>query len=195
MNADHAADRSTTVDPIDPIALRPFVERYFTAWNSHVPAAVAACATDDVVWHSPAVPAPGRGRPAVEALVATTATAFPDYEFTRPVPWALADDDLTAYVPWRMTGTNTGTFVPPGYAPTGRPIDLDGIDVWQLRGGLIHRYRAVYDYSDVARQLGLALPRGGAAERLAVHVQRAWVRLRALAEGADHGVSSRGMVG
>ena len=56
-------------------------------------------------------------------------------------------------------------------------MDLRGIDVWQLRGGLIRRYRAVYNYSEVARQLGLALPRGGNLERIAVRAQRLLVRL------------------
>ena len=164
-------------EPIQPEALRVFCRRYLDAWNSRVPSAVAACATEDVVWESPALPGPARGRAAVADLVAATVTAFPDYEFTHPSPWAIAEDQRTAYVPWRMTGTNTGPFDPPGYAPTGSSVDLRGIDVWQLRGGLIRRYQAVYNYSEVARQLGLALPRGGNLERIAVRAQRLLVRL------------------
>ena len=91
---------------------------------------------------------------------------------------AVAPNDQTAYVPWRMTGTNTGSFDPPGYAPTGRPLDLRGIDVMQFHNGLIYRYEAVYNYSDVARQLGLTLPRNGRLERLAVTAQRLFVRAR-----------------
>lgn len=159
-------------DPIDPVELRAFSRRYLDAWNSKKPAEVAACATRDVVWDSPALLEPGIGRQAVAGLVAATATAFPDYEFTSPAPWAISDDRLTAYVPWRMTGTNTGPFEPPGFAPTGRPIDLSGIDVWRFRDGLIWRYEAVYNYSLVARQLGLALPRNGKLERIAVRTQR-----------------------
>lgn len=159
-------------EPIDPDALRAFGRRYLGAWNAHAPDAVAACATEDVVWDSPALPEPGVGRRAVAGLVAATATAFPDYQFTTPSAWAIAEDRLTAYVPWRMTGTNTGSFDPPGYAPTGRPIDLTGIDVWRFRDGLIWRYQAVYNYSEVARQLGLALPRNGRLERSAVRAQR-----------------------
>lgn len=160
--------------------LRQFAERYFEAWNSHQPAQVAACATEDVVWHSPALPEPAIGQAAVTALVAATVVAFPDYEFTPPTPWAIADDQLTAYVPWRMTGTNTGAFDPPGYAPMGQPIDLFGIDVWRFQDGRIWRYQAIYDYSDVARQLGLSLPRGGRLERVAVRAQRLLARARAM---------------
>jgi len=157
---------------IDPEQLRAFCRGYFKAWNSKSPSEVAACATEDVVWDSPALPEPGIGRREVARLVSTTAVAFPDYEFTSPSPWAIADDRLTAYVPWRMTGTNTGSFTPPGYAPTGRPIDLAGIDVWQFRGGLLCRYQAVYNYSLIARQLGLAPPRNGKIEWMAVRAQR-----------------------
>ena len=169
---------ATRPEPIDADALETFADRYFTAWNSHTPSRVTACATEDVVWVSPALPEPARGRAAVGRLVATTAAAFPDYEFTRPSPFAIARDERTAYVPWRMTGTNTGSFDPPGYAPTFRALDLHGIDVWQFREGLISRYEAVYNYSDVARQLGLALPRNGRLERLAVATQRLLARLR-----------------
>ena len=165
-------------DPIDPGELEVFSRRYFDAWNSHEPESVAACAAEDVVWDSPALHEPGRGRQDVADLVATTVAAFPDYEFTRPSSIAIAEDRLTAYVPWHMTGTNTGSFEPPGFAPTGKPIDLPGIDVWRFRDGLIWRYQAVYNYSVIGRQLGLALPRGGRLERAAVRAQRLFVGLR-----------------
>jgi steroid delta-isomerase-like uncharacterized protein len=164
-------------DPIDPRDFDSFSRRYFAAWNSHSPAEVAACATEDVVWESPALPHPGHGRSTVVEVVSSTVAAFPDYEFTQPADWAIAEDRLTAYLPWRMTGTNLGSFEPPGYAPTGRPVDLPGIDVLRFRDGLIWHYRSVYNYSVVARQLGLSFPRGGVIERVAVQAQRALVRL------------------
>ena len=170
-------------EAIEPDTLRSFIDRYLQAWNTHDPAAVAACATEDVLWDSPALPEPAKGRSAVAALVSATVTAFPDYEFTQPAPFAIADGRLTAYIPWRMTGTNTGPFDPPGYAPTGKSIDLTGIDVWQLSNGLICRYQAVYNYSLVARQLGLAPPRGGTFEQLAVRTQRLYIRMRTLFRG------------
>jgi hypothetical protein len=57
-------------------------------------------------------------------------------------------------------------------------MSVDGVDVWHMRGERIARYRAYYDMTDVARQLGLAPPRGGAAERAAVALQRLQARLR-----------------
>jgi steroid delta-isomerase-like uncharacterized protein len=167
----------TRPEPIDSDALREFSKRYLSAWNSHDGSAVAACATADVIWDSPALPVPVRGRSEVAGLVDATHAAFPDFEFSEPSPPAIAEDRLTAYFPWRMTGNNTGSFDPPGYAPTGRRVDLTGIDVWQFRDGLICRYRAVYNYSELGRQLGLLPPRGGSLERFGVRAQRALSRL------------------
>ena len=165
-------------DRIDPDAFGELADRYLLAWNSHDPSQVAACAAPDVTWNSPALHHPGRGRAAVAELVASTARAFPDYEFSRPATWAIAEDERTAYIPWRMTGTHTGRFDPPGYAPSGKPIDLHGIDVVRLRDGLIWHHESVYDYSLVTRQLGLAIARGGRVERLAVRAQRALMAIR-----------------
>ena len=165
-------------EPIDAQELHRFCETYFEAWNLHSPEAVADCASAEVLWDSPALPEIGSGREAVVDIVRATDTAFPDYQFSRPSPLAIAEDRRTAYVPWRMTGTNTGPFEPPGYAPTGRPIDLSGLDVWRFKDRLIWRYQAIYNYSLLARQLGLAMPRGGKLEWLAVRTQRLLFGLR-----------------
>ena len=72
----------------------------------------------------------------------------------------------------------TGSFEPPGFAPTGKSVDLPGIEVLRFRDGLIWQYRSMYDYSLVARQLGLGLSRGGALERAAVWGQHLLVSAR-----------------
>jgi steroid delta-isomerase-like uncharacterized protein len=169
---------TSALDAIDPGELREFAERYLAAWNSRDPAAVGACIAEDVFWEDPALIEPARGRPAVEQFVQLTETGFPDYEFSELAPPALAEDGLTAYAPWLMTGTNTGPLDPPGFAATGKRIELEGIDRWQFRDGLIWRYRAFYDFSDMARQLGLMPPRGGAIERLGARAQRLGARVR-----------------
>ena len=51
-------------------------------------------------------------------------------------------------------------------------LEVKGFDVWQFRDGLIWRYEAIYDFSQLARQLGLFPPRGGFAERALVGAQR-----------------------
>jgi steroid delta-isomerase-like uncharacterized protein len=169
---------TSALDAIDPGELRQFADRYLQAWNSRDPVAVGACLTEDVFWEDPALIEPARGRQAVEDFALLTRTGFPDYEFSELSAPAVAEDGLTAYAPWLMTGTNTGPLDPPGFAPTGKRIELEGIDRWQFRDGLICRYRAFYDFSDMARQLGLMPPRGGTIERIGVRAQRLGARVR-----------------
>ena len=131
-----------------------------------------------MLWDSPALPEVGCGRQTVIDIVRATDTAFPDYQFSRPSPLAIAEDRRTAYVPWRMTGTNTGPFEPPEDYYI-RCLNHDSeLDVWRFKDGLIWRYQAMYNYSLLARQLGLAMPRGGKLEWLAVRTQRLLFGLR-----------------
>ena len=160
-------------EPIESMEwLREFGERYEAAWNSGDAAAVAACAHEEVIWIDPALAEPAMGRVGVADFVRTSVQAFPDLTFSEPGEPAIADDSLAAYVPWQMTGTNSGPIDPPGFAATGKRIEVKGFDVWQFRDGLIWRYEAIYDFSQLARQLGLFPPRGGFAERALVGVQR-----------------------
>jgi steroid delta-isomerase-like uncharacterized protein len=152
--------------------LHAFGEGYLAAWNSHDPGAVTACATEDVVWVDPALPEPARGHEELADFVRSSCTAFPDLQFSEPAPPAITEDRLIAYAPWRMTGTNTGPIDPPGFAPTGKSVDIRGFDIWQFRDGLIWRYEAIYDFNLIARQLGLVPPPGGLAERMLVAAQR-----------------------
>lgn len=164
-------------EPIESLEwLESFGERYLAAWNSHDPEAVAACATEDVVWVDPALPQPARGHAELADFVVSGCTAFPDLRFTEDASPAITEDRLAAYIPWRMSGTNTGPLDPPGFAPTGKAIDIPGFDIWRFRDGLIWRYEAIYDSSLIARQLGLMPPPGGFAERSMVRLQRLQAR-------------------
>jgi hypothetical protein len=71
-----------------------------------------------------------------------------------------------------MRGTMKGPLDPPGFAPTGRSMEVEGVDLWMMRDGRIARYRAFYDINDLARQLGIAPPAGSRADRAMVRLQR-----------------------
>jgi steroid delta-isomerase-like uncharacterized protein len=160
-------------EPIESMEwLREFGERYVAAWNSGDPAAVAACIHEDVVWIDPALTDPAIGRDGVSEFARQSVVAFPDMTFSDPGEPAIAGDSRAAYVPWQMTGTNSGPIDPPGFAATGKRIEVKGFDAWQFRDGLIWRYEAIYDFSQLARQLGFLPPRGGFAERAMVGAQR-----------------------
>jgi len=159
------------------IELPAFVERYLAAWNSCDTAAMAQLIADDIVWADPALPEPARGVPAVQEFMRTSARAFPDLHFGEPDPPALAASGGVVLWAWSMKGTHRGPIDPPGFAPTGRSLRVEGIDQWTMRGGRIAGYRAFYDMNEVARQLGIVPAPGSRAERGMVALQRPKARL------------------
>jgi len=162
---------------LDVAFLDDFAHRWMDAWNVRDGEALAALCTEDVEFFDPAIQTV-HGRVAVAHWLQTCATAFPDYAFTEPEPPVVSRIPQKAIAAWRMTGTNTGPNDPPGFAPTGRPVVIDGVDHWWFRDGLVARYRADYDMQGVARQLGIAPAVGSRGERALVALQRAGARLR-----------------
>jgi steroid delta-isomerase-like uncharacterized protein len=166
-----------TTETLDRGFLDEFAHRWLEAWNRHDGDAVARLCTEDVEFTDPAI-GTVYGRAAVVKWVRACAQAFPDYRFEEPEPAYLASDRPKAIVPWRMIATNTGPLDPPGFAPTGKPMVLDGVDHWWFRGGLVARYRADYDLNGVLRQLGLVPAQGSRAEQGVIALQRLVMRVR-----------------
>jgi hydroxyacylglutathione hydrolase len=81
--------------------------------------------------------------------------AFPDFALT--VRSTVSEDDRTA-VHWTATATHLGPIW--GVEATGARVELEGIDLLQVRDGAIVRNDATVDSLSVARQVGL-LPAGG----------------------------------
>jgi steroid delta-isomerase-like uncharacterized protein len=154
---------------------REFAERYLDAWNSHDADRIEPLVISDVVWLDPALPEPARGVEEVKDLMRSAWVAFPDLRSTSGPLWLDPHEDSMSWA-WRMEGTHDGPLDPPGFAPTGRRIDVDGIDVWDFEDGRIRRYRAYYDMAEVARQLGVMPPPGSRGERVGVMLQRAQAR-------------------
>ena len=74
---------------------------------------------------------------------------------------------------------------PPGFAPTGRTWEIDGVDFQEYRDGRIAKLRVVFDLMTVSRQLGVMPASGSRGERAratahrgVVRVQREYQRLR-----------------
>jgi steroid delta-isomerase-like uncharacterized protein len=169
----------TDVTPsrLDPAFLDDFAHRWLDAWNRLDGQALAALCTDDIEFYDPAI-GTVHGRPAVAEWVRTCARAFPDCKFEETEPAYLSRDRPKAISPWRMVGTNTGPLDPPGFAPTGKPFVVDGVDHWWFRDGLVERYRADYDLNGALRQLGLVPQAGSRGEKTLVVIQRFASRLR-----------------
>jgi steroid delta-isomerase-like uncharacterized protein len=158
--------------------LASFTRCYAAAWNECDVAAMADLITEDIVWADPALPEPLRGIAAVQDFMRASFHTFPDLRFDEPdEPHLSRAGDLVAWA-WTMEGTMWGSADPPGFAPTGRAMHVEGVDLWTMRDGRIARYRAFYDATDLARQLGIRPPRGSTAERATVAMQRLQARLR-----------------
>ncbi len=71
-------------------------------------------------------------------------------------------DDV--FVRWHLTGTHTGTAWA-GIEPTGKRIELDGIDHFTVRDGTVVSNFVVFDQMEVGRQFGLLPPDGSAPDR------------------------------
>ncbi|HEY2600548.1 MAG TPA: nuclear transport factor 2 family protein [Thermoleophilaceae bacterium] len=169
--------QTATEERIEHAFLADFSHRWLEAWNKHDGNALAQLVTEDVDFFDPAI-GTVHGRPPVAEWVRQCDRAFPDYHFEEPEPGYVSSDRAKAIVPWVMRGTNSGPIDPPGFAPTGRAIMLEGVDHWWFRDGLVCRYRADYDSLGLMRQLGIVAPPGSRGERAMVAVQRLGARFK-----------------
>ena len=104
------------------------------------------------------------GRSEFRAFIELFFRALPDVHVESTSAVYLAFEGTGMALPWRMTGTFTGELAfwgnrygskPPTLAPTGRAVDIDGIDLYEFRDSLISRHTLIYDPVDFSQQIGL----------------------------------------
>jgi steroid delta-isomerase-like uncharacterized protein len=161
---------------LDESFARDFADRWQRAWNARVPEQVTALCTEDVLWDDPATERPERGRQAVARYLLDVWRAFPDLTFDWPEAPFVSFEKTKLACHWHVTGTMLGPMDPPGFAATGRRIDLDGVDLLELRDGLVCAYTGFFDARGIAQQIGAMPAAGSRGERLAVAIQRLAVR-------------------
>jgi steroid delta-isomerase-like uncharacterized protein len=135
------------------------VEDYFAAMARRDVGAMAELWAPDGVDHI-AGQVDAVGPSGVRAYFTELFAAFPDLALD--VRRTVADADRVA-VHWTATGTMLGPLW--GVEPTGARIELEGIDLLEVRDGRIVRNDAVPDGFSAARQIGLLPGGGSAAER------------------------------
>jgi predicted ester cyclase len=79
--------------------------------------------------------------------------AFPDFRFR--IEDMLVEGDK-ATIRGRMFGTNTGPFQ--GMPPTGRPVEVESIDIVRVRDGRYVEHWGVIDMAAMMMQLGIMPP-------------------------------------
>ena len=97
------------------------------------------------------------GREPGKQLIATYAQAFPDTTLTVDLMVAEADT-VAAFVSYRST--HTGPFM--GHPPTGKPVNVTGMDIMRYRDGQVIELWSQFDDLGLLRQLGLFTESGDA---------------------------------
>jgi len=149
------------------------VRSYFDAVIARDPAAMAEHWADEGI--EDIVPVGVfRGPDEVKAYFTELFTAVPDAEMT--LERVLAQDD-NVVVQWRMSGTFDGGPLM-GVEPTGRRIELRGLDWLEVEGDKITRNTAFADGAALARGMGMLPPQGSPAEKAMFGAFNAFTKAR-----------------
>jgi steroid delta-isomerase-like uncharacterized protein len=176
-------DSGASIEPVTEATtsiewIRDFGQRWLQAWNSHEVQRVLALMTDDVEYRDDGWHKTMRGHADVREFIDATWRAFPDMTFDLLAgPFVIPGEPRAAFH-WRGSGTHTGLLDPPGFAPTGRRWELDGVDFHEYRDGRICRLRIAFDMLSASRQLGLMPDAGSRAERALALAQRSASRVQ-----------------
>jgi steroid delta-isomerase-like uncharacterized protein len=158
--------------------IRDFARRWIDAWNSHEVDRLLALMSEDIEYRDDASPKPMRGHADVREFLEATWRALPDMTFELlDGPYVIPGEPRAA-LHWRGWATHTGPLEPPGFAPTGRRWEQDGVDLHEYRDGRVCKLRIAFDMLSVSRQLGLMPAAGGRAERALAMAQRSASRVQ-----------------
>jgi steroid delta-isomerase-like uncharacterized protein len=157
--ADTAAEAKPRRRPPRRKATEALARSYFEAVAKRDPQAMAEHWKEDGVDDLVAV-GPLRGTEEIVAFFRELFAALPDAETT--VTRVVAGE-TQAVVEWRMTGNFSGGPFQ-GIDPTGRRIEIRGLDLLEIEDDQIVGNTAYYDGMTVARQMGLMPPESSSAE-------------------------------
>lgn len=144
---------STTVDQA---FLRKYATDWLAAWNSHDTERVLEILHPDIVWEDTVFWTDViHGREAMREYVDRIWVAMPDVQFEE-VQLFTAPEDGRGLVLFRQWGHG-----PAKLDPT-RSFETYGCDIFlEFKDGLLSRYLAQYEITDMMRQLGALPPRNG----------------------------------
>ena len=134
-------------------SLRDLAEQGFQLYNAGDVEGLVNLYTEDATLVTPW--GTFEGRAAIHEAWRRDKAAFPDGTLTLDV---LVEQGDTLADEWTIVGTHTGPLVMPDgteLPPTGKRIELKGMELVQLRGGKIAVHRLYWDNMAVAGQLGV----------------------------------------
>jgi steroid delta-isomerase-like uncharacterized protein len=135
--------------------------------------AVAALTTETTVDDFVAI-GEVRGPDAIRKFFLDTFAAFPDFSMTAD---RIVADEEAAVVQWHATGTFSGAPFQ-GIEPTGKHVELRGVDVMEVANGHVRRNTIYYDGASFARQIGMLPQQGSGADRAIMTGFNAVTKLR-----------------
>lgn len=158
--------------------VRDFFKRWIEGSNAGDWDAVGELMHPDIVYADPMAAEPARGRAEAVRRAQQQYAPFPDgrVDMLGDPFMALGEPEL-AYR-WRFVGTHLRPVDPPGFAPTGRQLRVEGTSVLGFRDRQVGFAVMYFDTTAVARQLLAAPPAGSPLERAMVTAQRLRVRWR-----------------
>lgn len=173
--------------PLDEESARAFLSKLYSYVNAHDEDAIALLCTEDVVWDDPAATIPVNGRDGVRRFHREGMfRALPDATIELIDGPYLSADGQGIAVRARIRGTMTGPLDPPGFAPTGKPVQFETAEFSRIRDGLLCHHTVILNMLDLAHQIGAVPKAGGLAERLGVRFQHfAARRTRRLARKSE----------
>ena len=158
--------------------VREFVERWREAWNSHdVDRLLALMSTRTSSARDDSWPKTMHGHSDVREFLNAIWRAMPDMTFDLLAgPYVIPGEPRAAFH-WRgLWNAPRVRSEPPGFAPTGRRWELDGVDFHEYRDGRVSKLRIAFDMMSVSRQLGLMPESGSRAESALAMAQRSAAR-------------------
>jgi hypothetical protein len=158
---------------------REWAQGWWDAWNARDVEAILALTHDDITFLDPGMLGePLRGRTQFRGFVEMFFQIYPDGTIERSDwPIYVAVDGIGLAIPWRVrctfSGDMSGGPCPLALAPTGRPVDVEGVDLYVFKDGLLHRWSRIANGVEIMAQIhGVNLLRVGP---ILIRIQRALV--------------------
>ena len=174
-----------TQGPRSPEDVRKFFAGWIDGSNAGDWDRVVELMDPEIVLRDPMLDAPARGHLDALLRVKGQYEPFPDGRLEMlGDPFLALEEPVLAYR-WRFTGTHLHPIDPPGFAPTGRRVQVEGMSALRFRDQRVVDVRLFFDSSDVARQLLAAPPAGSPLEKGIAFAQRLRARRSRRARAAS----------
>ncbi|MEQ8473559.1 MAG: ester cyclase [Marinoscillum sp.] len=129
--------------------MKEIIEKYVSIWNSNgISDLEQVFSEKSTFWDATQV---GSAIDVLTGSIAATYEAFSNVSF-QIISLATTSENQF-FLEWQMTGTNTGVFF--GSPPTGKGIEIHGLDSIKFETNKITEIKSFYDSSLFGQQLGL----------------------------------------